>query len=57
MARQVPIWHADSFPGGNSRQHEAVSVFNPRDSEVPLPLSNFNEVGDGSDLVSTLYSY
>jgi hypothetical protein len=30
-------WPANSFPGGNSRQREAVSVFNPRDFEVPLP--------------------
>jgi hypothetical protein len=34
---RVPGWRADSFPDGNSRQREAVSVFNPRDFEVPLP--------------------
>jgi hypothetical protein len=30
-------WPADSFPEGNSRQREAVNMFNPRDYEVPLP--------------------
>jgi hypothetical protein len=37
MACRVPGWPVDSFLGGNSYQHEGVSVFNPRDSEVPLP--------------------
>jgi hypothetical protein len=34
---QVPGWPTDSFLEGNSHQCEAVSVFNPQDSEVPLP--------------------
>jgi hypothetical protein len=34
---RVPGWPTVSFPEGNSRQREATCVFNPRDSEVPLP--------------------
>jgi hypothetical protein len=37
MFDRVPRWPADSFRGGNSRQREAVSMFNPRGSDVPLP--------------------
>jgi hypothetical protein len=39
-------WPTDSFLGGNSHQRETVSVFNPRDSKVPLPLAYFNAVGE-----------
>jgi hypothetical protein len=42
---RVPGWIADSFPRGNSRQREALSVFNPRDSEVPLPPSRLQHSG------------
>jgi hypothetical protein len=52
-----PGWPTDSFPRGNSHHRDAVSVFNPWDSEVPLPLADFNALGDESDLVSTLCNY
>jgi hypothetical protein len=42
---QVPGWPAYSFPGGNSRQHEAINMFNPRDSEVPLPPGRLQHSG------------
>jgi hypothetical protein len=57
MAHRVPGWPIDSFPGINSRQCEAVSVFNPQDSEVPLSPGRLQRSGDGSNLVSTLCSY
>jgi hypothetical protein len=37
MFIRVPGLPVDSFLRGNSRQRGAVSVFNPQDSEVPLP--------------------
>jgi hypothetical protein len=38
-------WCADSFLGGNSGQCEAVSVFNPQDSKLPLPPGRLQRSG------------
>jgi hypothetical protein len=42
---RVPRWPVNSFPGGNYRQCEAISVFNPRDSKVPLPPGRLQRNG------------
>jgi hypothetical protein len=40
-------------PGGNSRQHEAGSEFNTRDSQVPLPRADLDAAGEGFAAICT----